>query len=173
MAVIQLWDPFVRIFHWTIAVVFLANYFINDKGEAAHIALGYLAMALLVMRVIWGFMSSGAARWSAVVPTRVAVRKHLQALVRGNPYRRLGHTPLGSIVMMTMMACLAGLGVTGVMMTRTDTFWGVEWVKDLHWLVATLLLCLVCLHVLAAVYESWKLRENLPWSMITGRRRAK
>mgnify|MGYP003143506198 FL=1 len=50
-------------------------------------------------------------------------------------------------------------------------FWGVEWVKDLHWGFATTLLGLVVLHILGALYESYRLKENLPLSMITGRRR--
>ena len=30
MATVQVWDPLIRIFHWTVAVVFVANYFFNE-----------------------------------------------------------------------------------------------------------------------------------------------
>ena len=95
----------------------------------------------------------------------------IRSLLRGEGYRRLGHTPLGAVVMILMMSCLAGLATTGYMMEETDRFWGVEWVKDLHWGFATTLLGLVIVHILGALYESYRLKENLPLSMITGRRR--
>lgn len=31
MATVQVWDPLIRIFHWTVAVVFVANYFSMKK----------------------------------------------------------------------------------------------------------------------------------------------
>ncbi|MNC55873.1 hypothetical protein D3C75_1054330 [compost metagenome] len=52
-----------------------------------------------------------------------------------------------------------------------DALFGVDWPMDLHSWLANALLVLVCVHVLAAIYESVRMRENLPWSMITGRRR--
>ncbi|MGH8435715.1 MAG: cytochrome b/b6 domain-containing protein, partial [Pseudomonas sp.] len=40
-----------------------------------------------------------------------------------------------------------------------------------HVFFADALFALVCLHVTAALIESFRLKENLPLSMITGRRR--
>ena len=50
--------------------------------------------------------------------------------------------------------------------------WGVEWVQDLHETAANAILVLAGLHVAAAIVESLRHRENLIWSMITGRKRA-
>jgi cytochrome b len=63
------------------------------------------------------------------------------------------------------------LGVTGFMLEEIDYFWGEEWLEEVHELIANGLAGLVGLHILAALVESLRLRENLPLSMITGRRR--
>jgi cytochrome b len=86
-------------------------------------------------------------------------------------HRHLGHSPLGALVMIAMMLAMLGLGISGYMMEEIDRFWGEDWVEDLHESIANVLAALVCLHILAAVIESIRLRENLPLSMITGKRR--
>ena len=168
---LRLWDPLVRLFHWSLAGVFIANYFFNEAGESWHIWLGYYALAWLPVRVVWGFIGSPAARWSDLWPTSARLAEHARALVAWRPYHRLGHSPLGALVMILMMLCILALGVSGFMMEEIDYFWGEDWLQELHELFAHGLLVLVCLHLLAALVESLRLRENLPLSMITGRRR--
>lgn len=51
---IRVWDPFVRIFHWSLVAIVIANRFINDSGEIWHERLGYLACALIGARIAWG-----------------------------------------------------------------------------------------------------------------------
>ncbi|MCY1464271.1 hypothetical protein D9M71_822730 [compost metagenome] len=73
--------------------------------------------------------------------------------------------------MLLMLVSIAGLGLTGWASQEVDALWGVDWPMDLHSFLADALLVLVCVHVLAAIVESVRHRENLPLSMITGRRR--
>ena len=53
-----------------------------------------------------------------------------------------------------------------------DAFWGVEWVHELHTLIANFILAMATVHVFAAITESvlhtWK---NLILAMSTGRKR--
>lgn len=51
---LRLWDPLVRLFHLSIAGVFVANYFFNEAGDDWHVWLGYYAMAWLLVRLVWG-----------------------------------------------------------------------------------------------------------------------
>lgn len=167
----KLWDPLVRIFHWSIAAIFIANYFVNEAGEDWHQWLGYAAVAWLVIRFFWGFFGKGAARWADFFPTRARLTQHFSALINGKPYHRLGHSPLGGLVMIMMMLCILSLGITGYMMKEVDYFWGEDWLQDLHEQIANGLLVLVLIHLAAALFESYRLKENLPLSMITGRRK--
>jgi cytochrome b len=168
---VRVWDPLVRLFHWSLAVAFFANYFVTEEGEGWHRWIGYYAVAWICIRIVWGFVGKGAARWSDCWPSPGRLRAHLSALSHGRDVHRLGHSPLGALVMMLMMSLMLGLGITGYMLEETDRFWGEEWVESLHELIANGLAGLVALHLLAALVESLRLRENLPLSMITGRRR--
>lgn len=168
---VQVWDPLVRLFHWSLALAFFANYFVTEEGEGWHRWLGYYAVAWLAVRCAWGFLASGAAAWSDFWPTPTRLKAHVAALLGGGDIHRLGHSPLGALVMLLMMAAMLALGVTGYMMEEIDYFWGEEWLEELHEFIANGLAALVALHVLAALVESLRLRENLPLSMIDGRRR--
>lgn len=167
----KLWDPLVRLFHWSIAFIFIANYFVNEAGDDWHQWLGYAAFAWIVVRFFWGFLGKGAARWSDFFPTSTSLSTHVGALVSGKPYHRMGHSPLGALVMIIMMLCILFLGITGFMMQEVDYFWGVDWIESVHEWIAHSLLALVLVHICAALYESYRLKENLPLSMVTGKRR--
>ena len=73
--------------------------------------------------------------------------------------------------MLTMMALMALLAISGFMMEEIDYFWGEEWLESLHEILANGLLGLVMLHVAAAIFESTQVGDNLPRSMITGTRK--
>lgn len=62
------------------------------------------------------------------------------------------------------------VGATGWLYT-TDRFWGVTWVESLHAVLADALLALVGLHVAGVLYASFRHRENLVGSMVSGRKR--
>lgn len=167
----KLWDPLIRLFHWSLAGIFFANYFFNEEGDDWHQWLGYTAVAWLLVRFGWGFWSTGAARWSDFFPTPSRLASHLRALVRGEKYHRMGHSPLGGLVMILMMVGILALGITGYMMQEVDYFWGEDWLEELHGWIASTVLALVIIHICAALLESYRLKENLPLSMVTGKRR--
>lgn len=167
----KLWDPLVRLFHWSLVFIVFANYFFNEEGDDWHQWLGYTAVAWLLVRFIWGFFGSRAARWSDFFPTPARVSQHVRALINREPYHRMGHSPLGGLVMILMLLCILSLGITGYMMQEIDYFWGEDWLEELHGWIASTLIALVALHVFAALFESYSLKENLPLSMITGKRR--
>lgn len=169
---VVLWDPFVRIFHWSLAATFLFDRFLTEAGDPVHEWLGYAAVGLVLVRLVWGFVAKGAARWDDFWPTPSRVAAHLRDLRRGQPHRRLGHSPIGALVMIGMMLGIVGLGITGYAMEEIDYFWGDERMLQLHEWLSDAVLVLAGIHVTAAVVQSIWLRENLPLSMITGRRRS-
>lgn len=168
---VQLWDPLLRLIHLSIAIVFFANYFFNEEGDDWHQWLGYYALACVVVRVVWGFVGPRSARWADFWPTPSGVAGHARDLLRGEHVHGMGHSPIGALVMVLMLIGITGLGLTGWASQEVDALWGVDWPMDVHSWLANALLVLVCVHVLGAIVESVRLRENLPLSMITGRRR--
>lgn len=168
---LQLWDPLVRLFHVSLAFVFIANYLFNESGGDWHTWLGYYAVAWLAIRFGWGFVGPRSARWNDFWPTGARLRMHITGLLARQPKHRLGHSPLGALVMVLMMSMIFILGLTGWMVQEVDALWGADWPLQIHETVADALGLLVILHIAAAIFESFLVRDNLPLSMITGRRR--
>lgn len=168
---LRLWDPLVRFCHWSLVAAFVGDYFLNEEGDGWHRWLGYYAVVVVLVRVVWGFIGSPTARWSDFWPTPARLAWHTRTLLGGKDYHRMGHSPIGALVMVLMLLLMVGLGITGFLMEEVDYFWGEDLPRNIHELMANALLTLVCVHIAAAVVESLRLRENLPLSMITGNRR--
>lgn len=164
---IRVWDRFVRFFHWSLVSCVLLNYFAIDDGETIHQWLGYFASALVVARIVWGFIGSKHARFADFFPTPTRLRHHLLAMRAGKADPHPGHNPLGALMMLTLIALVLGLGVTGYLQ-GTDMFWGEEWLQEVHETLASTLIGLACLHALAAIVMSRVERTNLILAMITG-----
>jgi cytochrome b len=168
---VTVWDPVVRIFHWTVVAGCLANLFILEDGGRAHEVIGYAVAAVLAVRIVWGFVGTHYARFTDFVPSRRRLVQYLTLVAQGREPRQIGHNPAAAVMMLVLMALLVAVSVTGWMATL-DAFWGVEWVEELHEGVAEAILWLALIHAGAAVYESLRHRENLVWAMVTGRKRA-
>lgn len=170
-ASVRLWDPVVRLFHLSIAGVFVANYFFNEAGDDWHVWLGYYAMGWLLVRLVWGFVGPRSARWADFWPTPTRLVAHARSLIGGRLEHRLGHSPIGALVMLLMLLAMFIAGLSGWAMEEVDALWGADWPLQVHEIAVDSLLVLVCLHIAAALFESFLLRDNLPLSMLTGRRR--
>jgi cytochrome b len=164
---VRVWDPFVRLFHWSLVACVALDWFVLGGNHAPHRWDGYAAAALVAARIVWGFVGSRYARFSQFFPTPTRIREHLAYLRRRQPAAAPGHNALGAVMMLTLMALVLGLGLTG-WMQGLDRYFGEEWLMDLHAQLADALVALVVVHVAAAmVMSAWE-RTNLIGAMITG-----
>lgn len=163
----RVWDPFVRLFHWSLVACVLLNQLLLEGGETAHRWTGYTAGALVLARVVWGFVGSRHARFADFFPTPARLRTHLQALRRREQPHHAGHNPLGALMMLALMACVLALGITG-WLQGTDAFFGNEGLQDLHEALANGLLWAAGLHAAAAIVMGRLERVNLVRAMVTG-----
>jgi cytochrome b len=168
---VPVWDPFVRLFHWSVVTGVALDYFLLDTGRPAHRYVGYGVAGLLALRIVWGFVGSRHARFADFVAGPGVVFAHLRAAVAGRDRRHLGHNPAGGVMIVVLMALIAALSLTG-WMQGLDAFWGAEWLQETHALAADALVVLAAVHVTAAGAEGLRHRENLVLAMVTGRKRA-
>lgn len=161
------WDLFVRVFHWTLVGTVLLNQFVLEEGEALHEWAGYLAAALVVARIVWGFIGSRHARFSDFFPTPSRLLRHVRAMRAGHPEHHWGHNPLGALMMFLLMGFVLALGVTG-WMQGLDAFWGEEWLQELHEVLANALLLSAGLHAASAIVMGRIERTRLVKAMVTG-----
>lgn len=163
---VRVWDLAVRLFHWSLVTAFFAAYLI-EKPRDLHEALGYVVFGLIGFRLIWGFVGSRHARFAEFVPGPRRLFAYLRDMFAGGEARYLGHNPAGGAMILTLLATLTAIGVSGYMMGM-DAYFGAEWVEDLHEALVSLALVLVALHLAGVAFSSLRHKENLVRSMLTG-----
>lgn len=169
-AEIAVWDPFVRIFHWSL-VAAMAYEFLAEDGSARHEWVGYGILALVGLRVIWGFVGSERARFRDFMVSPRVVLAYGRDIILGHPRRYLGHNPAGAVMIILLILAITATGVSGWAMT-TPALWGQEWIEELHEGLAFFTLALIAAHIIGVVLASLQHKENLVRAMITGRKSA-
>lgn len=170
-AEVRVWDPLVRLFHWSLVGAFLTAWASAEEWEGLHLWAGYTIAGLIVFRLVWGLVGPRHARFTDFVHRPSTVGAYVRGLFAGRSPRHLGHNPAGGAMIVLMLAMLSAICATGVMMT-SDAFWGVEWVEHLHEAAVNAMLAFVVLHLGGVVFSSLRHRENLVAAMVTGRKRA-
>jgi cytochrome b len=198
---IRVWDVFIRVFHWSVAVGFFVAYFSEDI-LSLHVWAGYVVGVLVVLRIVWGFIGPEHARFSSFIFPPGTVLRYLWDLLLGRGKRYLGHSPGGGAMVLVLLICLLGTVGTGLVLYAVEDNAGplapfvssasppgqaqpameregdegVEgsgeiW-EELHEVIANVVLVLVILHVAGVLLASFVHHENLTRAMVTGRERA-
>lgn len=170
-ATVKVWDPFVRVFHWSLVASFAVAWLTADEIKKVHELAGYAAGALVASRLIWGVVGSRYARFTQFTSGPRKTLGYASDVMAGREARYLGHNPLGAAMIVCLLLAMAAVAATGWLQT-TERFWGVEWVKTAHEISANLMLVLVGLHVAGVIFSSVRHGENLVRSMVTGRKAA-
>lgn len=164
---VKVWDPLVRVFHWSLVAGFVANAFLTRPGKDVHQWVGYAVAGLIAVRIVWGFVGTRHARFSDFVPTPAALFGQVQDMATGRRRVHEGHSPLGALMIINLLLTVAAIAATGHAMTTT-AFFGVEWVEEAHEALVVWAEVSIVAHVLAVVVESRRLGVNLPKAMVTG-----
>jgi cytochrome b len=168
---LRVWDPLVRGLHWSLVASITVSWLGTFAVPGVHQPGGWLALAIVLLRLLWGAVGSEYARFGQFVRGPRATWAYLLALLQRREARHLGHNPLGACMVLALLACIAGLGLSGWLYT-TDAFWGDATVDTIHQALAWLLLALILLHVGGVVVTGRRQGENLARAMITGRKPA-
>lgn len=168
------WDIFVRIFHWSLVTAFAVAFYYHQSewDRLTHVNAGYTVAALLIARIVWGFMKTGYANFRSFPPDPPRAVEYVQEVMHGRARRFMGHNPAGSIVIYAMLLC--GLvTVTSGYLVYNDG-WLISnshYAKLVHHYAAWTWLLLVALHIVGVVTESLLHHDNLIKAMITGCKR--
>jgi len=168
---IPVWDPVVRVLHWGVALGFAVAWLTAEQGERLHETAGFVAGALVLARVAWGFVGPRYARFAQFVRSPATVIAYLRAIAGGSERRFVGHNPAGGAMIVVLIAAMAATAASGWLLT-VDAFWGSVTVQRVHTLLAYGLLLLVLVHLAGVALASLRHRENLVGAMVFGLKRA-
>jgi len=174
------WDPLVRIFHWSLVAFFFIAYLTEDELLSVHVYAGYAVAGLIGFRLAWGLIGTRHARFSDFVTSPTAVFRYLGRLLAGRAPHYTGHNPAGGAMILALLVSLALTTFFGMALIGGDgngplagTFvasWSGEWLEEAHEVFANVTLFLVFLHVAGVVVSSLLEGQNLVKVMITGRK---
>lgn len=177
---IRVWDLPTRLFHWGLAAAVVGLVVTGRTGGNAmvwHFRFGYAVLALLLFRLVWGFVGGRWSRFASFVPSPAAIGRYL----RGQGGDSAGHSPLGALSVVAMLAVLVVQVGTGLMSDDEIAFAGplsryvpgdlVGQATGYHknwgqWLV----IGLVALHVVAILFYLLVRRQTLVRPMLHGDR---
>jgi cytochrome b len=169
---VLVWDLPVRIFHWLLAVSFLAAWVIavsaDDESRvfALHSALGLFIGALVVFRLVWGAIGTRHARFSGFTYRLVDLQAYLKGVLQGPAREFVGHNPASAYATYAMLILLVGLIATGLLLGS-----GKEFVEELHEVLAHSMLALAAIHVLGVAVHTVLRRDPIALGMVDGHKR--
>ncbi len=111
---VPVWDWPVRAVHWAIALLvaaLLTTGLVGNDALVWHMRCGETLLALVLFRVIWGFVGSGNARFSSFVRGPGAVVSYVRSIFRPPHEVHATHNPIGGwMVIALLLAMLAQAG---------------------------------------------------------------
>ncbi|MCW5603315.1 MAG: cytochrome b/b6 domain-containing protein [Burkholderiales bacterium] len=176
---VTVWDLPVRLFHWMLVLLIGFSWWSGEQQWMTwHMWSGYAILALLLFRIVWGFVGSTHARFGDFLYGPGALIRYLKTLPSRTAAKFAGHNPLGGISVVLILLCVAVQAGTGLF-ANDDIFTEgplTKWVsKDVSDFLTTVhkynfdvLLVLAGIHVAAVLYYLLYKSENLIKPMFTG-----
>jgi cytochrome b len=173
---VKVWSLVARSLHWLLAAAVITAWVSGHRPDgrwfdAIHHTAGYVAGAVVLARLIWGWCGQRHERFAQFVRGPRATLAYARQVRQGTEPRHIGHNPLGACMVLALLACTAALALTGFLYT-TEWLWGYAWLASLHAALGWLIAALLAGHLSGVALASWRHRDNLVAAMLTGRKRA-
>lgn len=179
---VRVWDLPTRLFHWVLAGCVIGSVISAKIGGNAmvwHFRLGYVVLALLAFRLLWGVVGGRWSRFTSFIYSPAAVLRYLRGQGRADEHLDVGHSPTGALSVFALLAILAVQVGTGLVADDEISNTGplIRFVSGATSSLATswhktygqwLIISLVVLHVAAIAFYLVKKRQNLVGPMISG-----
>lgn len=169
---ILVWDLPTRVFHWSFALSFAGAYLTaeSERYRDIHLALGYVFLAMLVFRLVWGLVGTAYVRFRAFWFKPAEIVAYLRALLSPQPQHYVGHNPAGGVAIFLLLTLGLLISVSGL-----GLYWEIgdeDWFEELHEIAANVMLLVVGVHIAGVLVSSVLHKENLVSAMFNGYKQA-
>lgn len=179
---VLVWDVPIRLFHWAVALLIPVLYLTwRLNWMDWHAQAGYVLLALLLFRALWGVFGSDTARFSRCLTSPSVCMRYLGRLHRREPDTIAGHNPAGGWMVVAMLGLMLGETLTGVYINNDVADEGplteivpariTNLITDLHALIWDVLLVAVVIHLAAITFYAVVKGHNLVRAMVIGSKR--
>jgi cytochrome b len=183
---VTVWDLGVRVFHWllvlSVIICAFTGFLAPRNWLDLHLILGCVIAALIIFRLVWGWLGSRYARFASFPISPEGIARHLLEIIEKRPHPELGHNPLGALMVYGLLLVLSLIIATGVValggvvkqgpLAFLASYAVGSPTRQLHQLLAIALLVMIGLHLAGVAFESRRSGSNLVRAMITGHKAA-
>jgi cytochrome b len=113
-AEVRVWDPVVRIGHWTVVALFAIAYLTEGEVLTLHSWAGYGIGIYLIIRLIWGFIGTRHARFRDFAYGWRRGLVYFRDLLLFRSKRYVGHSPAGAIMVFALLISLTLTVLSGM-----------------------------------------------------------
>lgn len=168
LRMVSVWDPVVRSLHWGLVAAVAIALATGDEMSLLHRWAGYVVLALVGLRSLWGLIGPRYARFTQFIHPPAAVMLHVREAIAGTARRHLGHNPAGGAMAAALMTTLLVLVSTGILAESSGFMAHIA--EEIHEGLGGLVMLLIGLHLAGVALTSVQQRENLAKAMIDGRK---
>lgn len=178
---VKIWDLPTRIFHWVlVAGIFFMWYSteISDSLMDRHAQVGEFLLALILFRIIWGFVGSESSRFTSFLKSPKRAVNYAKTIFSRKPSWHAGHNPLGGWMVIALLLAVLGQASTGLFTSDDIMIEGplyaiapsglVDFMSGIHHWLFNVLIGLIVVHVASILYYRIFKRTNLISAMVKG-----
>ncbi len=190
----KVWDLPTRLFHLLIILLVAVQWWTGENLDdpvvaggwdpfILHIWSGCSILALVLFRIVWGFIGSTTSRFSHFIKSPVSMARYLGGLFSRGQAHLAGHNPVGGWSVVLMLGFLLAMPLMGLFAADADLMGagpagpfsdmaGEDLADTLaHWHHEgwEIFMIVFFIHIAAALFYLLVKRQNLIGAMITGR----
>lgn len=113
---VRVWDPLIRVGHWVLVSAFFIAYLTEDDLLTQHVWAGYVVGAIVVIRVLWGFVGPKYARFSDFIYSPIKILKYLGGIFGRRSNRYVGHSPAGGAMVVALLLATGATVYSGLVL---------------------------------------------------------
>ena len=180
MKKVKVWDLPTRLFHWLLvaSVIFM---FVSAKMGGSwlqwHLRCGLFLLALILFRIVWGFIGSDTARFTQFVKSPKHIIRYIKGEISEN--EQPGHNPLGALMVVALILSVLFQVLTGLFSPDENSYMydgflyklagdNASKIRGIHLMFANILMILAIIHFVVVLFYRVVKRHNLITPMITG-----